>query len=123
MNAPEILTNETNNDVCLILVAEGQEAKVFPLEEGQNLVGRWDPDAAAFPEVDLTEVDSDVKVSRKHAEIERTGSDLVLSDIGSRNGTFLGDGTQIKPGERHKLSDGDQIAIGKVKLRVRIRKA
>ncbi|HEY2486729.1 MAG TPA: hypothetical protein VGI36_16400, partial [Candidatus Binataceae bacterium] len=25
----------------------------FPLEDGNNLVGRWDPETGAFPEVDL----------------------------------------------------------------------
>ena len=108
------------NGVCLIAMINGKEGKVFPLEEGENLIGRWDPDAVAFPEVDLTEVDPDVKVSRKHATIDRHGTDLVLKDGGSRNGTFLMDGTQLKPGEAHKLSHDEHIVFAKVQLKVRI---
>ncbi|MCB0332779.1 MAG: FHA domain-containing protein [Bdellovibrionales bacterium] len=94
-------------------VAKG---KVFYLEEGTNLIGRWDPDASAFPEVDLESYDSDAKISRKHALIRRSGDGATLEDLGSLNGTFLNRGDKLEKGTRHKLQSGDEIIIGKVFL-------
>ncbi len=108
------------NAVCLIAIIDGMESDVFPLEEGENLLGRWDPDTLSFPEVDLTSVDAEVKISRKHATIDRDGDELILRDGGSRNGTFLKDGTRLNPGESHQLHDGVEFSLGKVRLRVKV---
>ncbi len=92
------------------------KGKVFRLEEGSNLIGRWDPDTSAFPEVDLESYDTDAKISRKHALIRRTGDTATLEDLGSLNGTFLNRGEKLEKGTRHDLSAGDEIIIGKVFL-------
>lgn len=47
-------------------------------------------------------------VSRKHARLVRTGSEYVLEDLNSANGTFV-QGEKIT---RKKLTDGDQIQLG-----------
>jgi hypothetical protein len=47
-------------------------------------------------------------VSRKHAKIMTTAGDLVISDLGSTNGTFV-NGEKIKTG---RLREGDRILIG-----------
>ena len=51
-------------------------------------------------------------LSRKHAELELVGDDLVLRDLGSVNGTYV-NGTKIK---KTALEDGDVISVGKHKL-------
>ena len=48
------------------------------------------------------------QVSRKHAKIERTDAGFFLSDLGSKNGTFL-NGKEVH--EPQKLQDGDEIQI------------
>ena len=48
------------------------------------------------------------QVSRKHAKIERTENGFFLSDLGSKNGTFL-NGKEVR--EPQKLQDGDEIQI------------
>jgi pSer/pThr/pTyr-binding forkhead associated (FHA) protein len=52
------------------------------------------------------------KVSRHHAQIERHGSAFVIKDLGSTNGTWLGD----QAIEKHLLSDGDTVRIGEARL-------
>jgi len=101
----------------LVLMRGTQKGREYPLEEGNNLIGRWDPDAGAFPEVDLEEVDDEAKVSRKHAVIERNGNVLTLEDLGSTNGTYLNRGPRLETGNAVQLKHGDEIVIGKIFLK------
>lgn len=78
------------------------------LEEGENLIGR-DPDAAVFLNVS--------GVSRRHARIGISAGGATIEDLGSKNGTFVGD--QRVAGAR-TLGDGDVIGVGSVKLTLRI---
>ena len=50
-------------------------------------------------------------VSRLHAKVERNGTQYLLSDTGSANGTFL-NGRRL--GGPHLLLDGDLIGLGSV---------
>lgn len=51
---------------------------------------------------------NDIKSSREHAEITKTGNDWILTDLGSQNGIVVNDQkiSQIK------LKEGDKIVIG-----------
>src|SRR5690606_30977704 len=103
-------TETTSEGIVRLVVARGTtKGKVFLLEEGPNVIGRWDPDAGAFPEVDLTKDDADAKISRKHAVIERTGITATVEDIGSLNGTFLNRGPRLEPGVKYELKSGDEL--------------
>lgn len=102
----------------LIVVRGGREGKEFKIEEGSNLIGRWDPDGGSFPEIDLEEDDAEAKVSRKHAVIERNGEVLTLEDIGSKNGTWIGGGEPLQPGKKYPLSLGTEIIVGKTVLKL-----
>jgi len=99
-------------NATLTLVRGGTVGKVFPLQSGDNLVGRWDPDSGAFPEVDLEADDPEARISRKHALI-RIGDTVTIEDIGSLNGTFVNRGRRLEPGSPVALKDSDEIIIGK----------
>ncbi|MDY6794319.1 MAG: FHA domain-containing protein [Actinomycetota bacterium] len=95
-----------------------------PLEEGSALlVIKKGPDAGMrftinrdvigigrHPESDIFL--DDITVSRRHAEIRRSGNDYTLVDTGSLNGTYLNH-DRI---EDSILQSGDEIQIGKFKL-------
>ena len=82
----------------LHLVMEGgQQGEVFDLSD-ETVVGRTNGDIT-FPH--------DGFMSGRHARIERRGATYVLTDAGSRNGTFI----KIK-GEV-ELKPGDMVLIGK----------
>ena len=51
---------------------------------------------------------SDESVSRRHAEVRRVGSDIVLVDLGSTNGTKV-NGSGVR---ERRLNDGDEITVG-----------
>jgi hypothetical protein len=101
----------------LTIIRGGTVGKVFPLQLGDNLVGRWDPDSGAFPEVDLEADDPEARISRKHALI-RVSDTMTIEDIGSLNGTFVNRGRRLEPGSPATLKDGDEIIVGKTFFKV-----
>jgi len=75
------------------------------LADGRNLIGRLS---------DCRIVISDGNTSRHHAEMHRSGSGFVISDLGSTNGTYL-NGERLTADRR--VNDGDIITVGSVNLR------
>ena len=79
------------------------------LRTGENVIGR-DPDSTVW--LDLA------GVSRRHARVVLTGSGAELEDLGSKNGTFLGDTLLTGP---VTLSHDDRIRIASMTLVFRTR--
>jgi FHA domain len=102
----------------LKVVRGGRKDQEFPLEDGNNLVGRWDPETGAFPEVDLDADDPEAKISRKHALIRVADGKITIEDIGSLNGTYVNRGSRLVPGGAVDLKAGDEIIIGKTFLKL-----
>jgi hypothetical protein len=106
-------------NVQLTILRGGTVGKVFPLQAGDNLVGRWDPDSGSFPEVDMEHDDPEARISRKHALIKMSNT-LTIEDIGSLNGTFVNRGKRLEPGSPAELKDGDEIIVGKTFFKVSV---
>jgi hypothetical protein len=87
----------------VIRAGGGRVGESFPLEGERSTVGRR-PDSAIFLD--------DVTVSRDHALIVRRGGDWHLDDLGSLNGTYV----NRQRIETVRLSDGDELQVGKYKL-------
>lgn len=62
--------------------------------------------------VDNDVVVTDLLASRRHAEVRRQGTDVVLVDLGSTNGTYL-NGRRV---DRAVLSPGDMVSVGHYEL-------
>ncbi len=82
---------------------------------GRNAGSRWvlDQDvttAGRHPDSDIFL--DDVTVSRRHVEITRDGSEYVVRDVGSLNGTYVNRNRV----EEAPLRDGDEVQIGSFKL-------
>ncbi len=83
-------------------------------------MGRVDPTANVFPDIDLTEDDIlDKGVSRRHARILKQENEVVVEDLGSINGTFI-NGKRLAPYLPETLSDGDTLQLGKLLLEINI---
>jgi hypothetical protein len=102
----------------LAIIRGGRKGQEFELESGNNLIGRWDPDTGAFPEVDLDQDDPEAKISRRHALIRIDGGKITIEDIGSLNGTFVNRQPRLAPGNPLELKTGDEIIIGKTFLKL-----
>jgi pSer/pThr/pTyr-binding forkhead associated (FHA) protein len=81
----------------------GRSGESFPLEGERLTIGRR-PDSDIFLD--------DVTVSRDHALLVRRGGEYYLDDCGSLNGTYV----NRRRVESHRLTDGDELQIGKYKL-------
>ena len=81
----------------------GRAGETFPLDHERITIGR-SPDCDIFLD--------DVTVSRKHAILAKQDEQFGIEDQGSLNGTFL----NRKRIENGRLSDGDELQIGKYKL-------
>ena len=104
-----------------LIVARGEaKDKEYSIEVGRNLIGRWDPDSGAFPEIDLEAADEESKISRKHAVISFQNDRIMIEDLGSLNGTFINRGPRLEEGVQAELRDGDELVIGKTFLFVKV---
>jgi DNA-binding winged helix-turn-helix (wHTH) protein len=83
-------------------------SRQIPLDAGQHILGRA-PDASVW-------IDAP-GVSRHHARLVIEGADATVEDLGSKNGTFVGEEPVASP---RRLTDGDQIRLGPVVITFRI---
>ncbi|HSM14057.1 MAG TPA: cyclic nucleotide-binding domain-containing protein [Thermoanaerobaculia bacterium] len=89
----------------------------FSLASGpETTIGRRDPVTGINPDVDLTPVDTQRSISRRHAKIYRRGGKFFLAEeIGTMNGTFRG-GQRLETGVPVEISPGDHLRFGLVEL-------
>ncbi len=84
----------------------------FSLPSSSAIIGRvLDPSDAV--DVDLSKLKSGAdRVSRRHAEIIRRGSDYFIRDLGSTNGTFIIGRGRLGRDQLYKLKDRDNVVFG-----------
>jgi FHA domain/Double zinc ribbon len=87
------------------LLDGGGVGEIFPLQPGENAVGREGGDIT---------FSGDRYVSARHARIEVAEGAVTLTDLGSSNGTF------IKVTGAMELVNGDQLLLGSQLLRVEV---
>ena len=91
-------------DSALLIVKRGpSDGSRFLLDVDVTTAGRH-PNAEIFLD--------DVTVSRKHAEFRRDATGFTVTDLASLNGTYL-NGSRV---DTARLSDGDEVQVGKFKL-------
>ena len=84
-----------------------------PLEIGPECAIGRDADNAVV-------LSDDATVSRQHARIRMRNGDLMLTDLGTRNGTFLERGGDRQRVTELALHDGDLIIVGATRMRVEL---
>ena len=75
----------------------------FTLSKDLTLIGRQ-------PESDI--LLDDITVSRRHAEVIKTASALIVRDLGSLNGTYVNQ-TRV---DEFALKHGDELQVGKFRM-------
>lgn len=103
-----------NQAVCFH-VQSAQDAIVLPRAKHTLVLGRA---ASAETDIDLSSYQAyKLGVSRKHANIIRFQESVIITDLGSANGTFV-NGQRLQPHQRHVLHDGDEVCLGQLVARV-----
>jgi pSer/pThr/pTyr-binding forkhead associated (FHA) protein len=102
----------------LVHVASGTE---FPLKDtGDMIVGRHDRATHFTPDIDLSSLDRQRTLSRRHATISRQGAIFRIQEAATRNGTFV-NGKRVPSGVDVQLNDGDVVRFGMVETVFRCR--
>jgi hypothetical protein len=96
----EVVEGPEEGPVAEVVAPDGRRAT---LGTGPLVIGR-------LPECDI--VLTDPNVSRRHAEVRRVGDTVVVTDLGSTNGTRV-NGLPVR---EHPLVSGDEIAVGSTTL-------
>lgn len=94
---------EASGAALVIRHGGGRTGESFPLAEERMSIGRR-PESEVFLD--------DVTVSRDHAIIVTRGGEHYLDDLGSLNGTYV----NRQRVDSQRLTDGDELQIGKYKL-------
>jgi FHA domain len=89
---------DENQRAHVVMIAGSNAGASYPIK-GTLSFGRAESNGVSL---------QDAKVSRQHAQIQQQGSEYVLVDLNSSNGTYA-NGQRI---EEHVLSNGDEIQIG-----------
>jgi predicted Zn finger-like uncharacterized protein len=84
--------------LSLAVIAGPDAGRMFPIEKPRIVMGREEVDLAL----------DDPEISRHHAAIEVRGEEVLLVDLGSTNGTYLGD----QPITQALLENQGEFTIG-----------
>jgi serine/threonine protein kinase len=104
----------------LVAVSEGAQ---FAIAGERSVIGR-SSDASRGPaeqiDIDLAQLKRAVdRVSRRHAEIIRRGTDYFIRDLGSLNGTYIARRGRLGRDQLYQLEDRDEVVLGGAKLEFR----
>ncbi|HEX2355249.1 MAG TPA: DUF3662 and FHA domain-containing protein [Micromonosporaceae bacterium] len=83
------------------------DGRTYPLQIGSTVIGRGDQANLRLP---------DVGISRRHARLDFDGAQVVLTDLGSTNGTMV-NGQRVSA---VALNPGDMIQLGTTTLTFRV---
>lgn len=98
-----LLTNQPM--AKLVVLSEGFTGLTYELKVDKTTVGRLEDNAFQIPEQ---------SISSHHCEIIQRGSDLVVKDLNSTNGTFV-NGEQVT---ESVLKPGQILRLGQVEIRL-----
>lgn len=102
----------------IIFVIPGSGRRIQMDMEPNIRIGRIDPSAGHFPDLDLTPDQGGAHgVSRSHALIQLSEEGVILIDRRSTNGTWL-NGYRLPPDLPYPLHSGDEIRFGELLVHV-----
>jgi len=102
-----------NLNTCLVSVISG---KKYQITSHGALIGRFDPNTGIHPDIDLTDEDPQLSVSRRHARILcEHNRYFLVEEHGVANGTYI-KGDRLAPGDARELKPGDRVGFGMVVL-------
>ncbi|QBD78019.1 FHA domain-containing protein [Ktedonosporobacter rubrisoli] len=91
-----------------------EEIQEIPITQKNVIIGRLDPKRKVSPDIDLSEFDPHMTISRQHARIRFEGTFFYIEDLKSRNKTRLGE-LVLAPLKAELLQHGDVLFFGSVR--------
>jgi hypothetical protein len=113
--------NEESGPVVYLRLVDYHGKLIKLYGEKEFTLGRIVEGQAILPDIDLSEYDAFGKgVSRQHAILKILEKQVVISDMGSANGTRI-NGQKIMPQINYPLNHGDVLTLGKLRMQVIIK--
>jgi serine/threonine protein kinase len=109
------VSSETGVYAYLVFKQNTGEVRRIPLLAKEVIIGRLDPKRGVTPDVDLSDFDPRMTVSRQHARIRFSDNFFYLEDLKSRNKTRLGELVLI-PLQSELIQHGDELRFGSVSM-------
>ncbi|NJL56784.1 FHA domain-containing protein [bacterium] len=105
----------------LLLVVRGMVERLELPEDEAIILGRSDLNARSHPDVDLTPYGAlDRGVSRSHARLHIADGKLFITDLDSKNGTFIG-GERLEPHVPTAMRKGVDLVLGRLNVTILFR--
>lgn len=105
----------------IILLVRGMVERLIMEEKFVYKLGRFDIGATKKDEVDLTPYGAqDRGVSRVHAHIHLEDGYIYITDLDSKNGTYVG-GERLEPHTPTILSKGNEVLLGRLSIQILFR--
>ena len=97
----------SDNEMIRFVIGSQNNQYVVDVGSHERITLGKDPDNSVYI--------NDDTISRHHALLYKRGSNLVVTDLGSMNGTFVDNGirrVQIEPGKEFNISFNDTLYLG-----------
>ena len=117
---PTAVDNGAGAAGAVLVVATSR--RTFSLSaRGESTIGRADRVTGFSPDVDLSSLDEERTLSRRHAKIVNKDREyFVREEIGTFNGTFV-NGQRVQTGVDVRLAAGDRVRFGRIETIFEIR--
>lgn len=116
--APRAATSAMLGNVKLVVEQGRILGEQFLLNDHEVMIGRYDAASGRCPDIDLTAQDP-AYVHRQHVRLafSRAGDQLMMYDMGGRNGSYLNNQLLEKNGSA-LVQLGDKLRVGRVVMRL-----
>jgi hypothetical protein len=102
----------------ILLWVRGVDKPIELSPQGELIMGRSADQSAMQPDIDLAPYNAeDLGVSRLHAALKRMDNTVTITDLNSKNCTYI-NGQRLHAHEVRVLRDGDEIRLGKLVIKV-----
>jgi len=118
--SPPSLATLSESHISLNLISTGD---VVPVSVQKEItLGRVSEGQPVIPDIDLTPYKAyEAGVSRMHASLRLIEDQIMITDLGSANGTRI-NGRQISAHIPYPVRHGDILTLGKFKIQILLRK-
>ena len=112
---PIIATKLRDSDTISLQVLDGGQFLSLA-DRSEFTIGRVSEGQSVMPDIDLSPYNAyEHGVSRLHAVLKKSKTQVSVMDLGSSNGTYL-NGMRLTPEHEYPLQHGNIIAFGKLKI-------
>jgi serine/threonine-protein kinase len=108
---PELPTLNMPHSALILAYLISDNGQSYPIKMSTFTLGRTSPATKVFVDLDLTALDVNKVVSRRHAIIEHRMDVFTVADLGSTNGTFL-NGKKLAAHVPAPIKAGDVVELG-----------